>query len=125
MTGLQKFLKGWRPNPVVETDPMNPAAASALAATLDIPKQVFAAGDVLPALWQWVYFPHWPQHSGLGNDGHPATGRFMPPLPDRRRMFAGGRVHLDRKSTRLNSSHVAISSAVSCLTKRNTQARAR
>src|SRR5690625_7195084 len=94
MTGLQKFLKGWRPNPVVETDPMNPAAASALAATLDIPKQVFAAGDVLPALWQWVYFPHWPPHRGLGNDGHPATGSFMPPLPARRRMLAGGRVPL-------------------------------
>lgn len=73
---------------------MDPEAASGLSATLDDPKPAPAAGDALPPLWQWVYFPHWPQHSSLGNDGHPATGRFMPPLPDRRRMFAGGRVHI-------------------------------
>src|SRR5699024_12280783 len=59
-----------------------------------------------------------------GNDVHPPghprgcprTRRFgrrrrLPPPP--------GRAHADRKSTRLNSSHVSISYAVFCLKKKN------
>src|SRR5690625_3211429 len=37
----------------------------------------------------------------------------------KRRMPSGGTIHIDRKSTRLNSSHVAISYAVFCLKKKN------
>ena len=34
--------------------------------------------------------------SGLfGADGHPADGPFLPPIPGRRRMFAGGRLRHD------------------------------
>src|SRR5437870_7538523 len=36
-----------------------------------------------------------------------------------RALEVAARVHLDRKSTRLNSSHVAISYAVFCLKKKN------
>src|SRR5256885_10084477 len=38
---------------------------------------------------------------------------------DRRVGLAGGRFHEDRKSTRLNSSHLVISYAVFCLEKKN------
>src|SRR5690625_6543577 len=42
-------------------------------------------------------------------------------LPDRQPVgLAGGGVRIDRKSTRLNSSHVAISYAVFCSTKQTT-----
>ncbi|WP_323772362.1 FAS1-like dehydratase domain-containing protein [Antarctobacter sp.] len=48
------------------------------------------AGSVLPNLWHWVAFPEFVPMSELGEDGHPALGGFLPPLPFRRRMWAGG-----------------------------------
>lgn len=51
-----------------------------------------ADGAPLPALWHWAtYFPPVPL-SGLGPDGHPAKGGFLPPIPLERRMWAGGRL---------------------------------
>src|SRR5690606_40452462 len=44
-------------------------------------------------------------------------GLALEPLPD---LGPGAGVHQDRKSTRLNSSHLEISYAVSCLKKKNT-----
>src|SRR5690625_7025396 len=43
------------------------------------------------------------------------------PLPTEAEMAAGAVQKGDRKSTRLNSSHVAISYAVFCLTKKSTK----
>ncbi|MCX2734245.1 hypothetical protein OOZ19_28715 [Saccharopolyspora sp. NFXS83] len=77
---------------------MPPEPARALAAVLDT-GDGFAAGDELPALWHWAYFLSWPPHGELGDDGHPAAGHFLPPLPDRRRMFAGGRLTTTRPLT--------------------------
>lgn len=68
-----------------------------LAATLDMgPAEADAAGLVeagsLPPLWHWLSFlPDIPL-SGLGSDGHPARGGFLPPVPLERRMWAGGRL---------------------------------
>ncbi len=50
------------------------------------------AGMALPSLWHWVAFPEFVPMSDLGEDGHPALGGFLPPLPFRRRMWAGGDV---------------------------------
>lgn len=44
----------------------------------------------IPPLWHWFHFLDWVPHNALGRDGHPATGHFLPPVDDRRRMFAGG-----------------------------------
>jgi len=69
----------------------------ALAATLDMsPDAADAAGLVegsdLPPLWHWLSFlPDTPM-AGLGPDGHPARGGFLPPVPLERRMWAGGRL---------------------------------
>lgn len=49
-------------------------------------------GDDLPPLWHWLAFAPIVPHDGLGSDGHPALGRFLPPLEGRRRMWAGGRL---------------------------------
>lgn len=86
--GLQTHLREWRPEPLVETDALTAEPSRALAAVLEAD----APGDVLPPLWHWVHFLQWPGHSELGADGHPTDGRFLPPIPDRRRMFAGGRL---------------------------------
>lgn len=49
-------------------------------------------GDPLPPLWHWLYFLETAPLGGLGRDGHPARGGFLPPVPLPRRMWAGGRV---------------------------------
>ncbi len=50
-----------------------------------------ADGDVLPPLWHWLYFLEAEPAGGLGRDGHPAKGGFLPPVALPRRMWAGGR----------------------------------
>ncbi len=72
-------------------DPWQVAAFSAL---LDLPRSAAGAGDPLPPLWHWLYFLDRPRRSELGEDGHPAHGHFLPPMPDRRRMIAGGRLEV-------------------------------
>jgi 3-methylfumaryl-CoA hydratase len=60
-----------------------------LAAALDLPDP----GPELPPLWHWMLFQAWAPASGLGPDGHPARGGFLPPADDLpRRMWAGGAV---------------------------------
>ena len=59
-----------------------------LAATLGVEQP-----DVLPPLWHWMLFQDWVPAAGLGPDGHPRRGGFLPPVHDLpRRMWAGGRV---------------------------------
>jgi 3-methylfumaryl-CoA hydratase len=48
----------------------------------------------VPPLWHWFAFLEAVPQAQLGEDGHPAHGHFLPPVPDRRRMIAGGRVSL-------------------------------
>jgi 3-methylfumaryl-CoA hydratase len=77
-------------------DALAPAQALAVAAMFDASNVTARVGDAIPPLWQWFYFlPRAPQ-SQLGDDGHPAKGGFMPPIPLPRRMFAGARVRVHR-----------------------------
>ena len=61
-----------------------------IAATLGEPAP--APGAPLPELWHWAFFQDAVEHSGLGGDGHPARGGFLPPADNRNRMWAGGRL---------------------------------
>jgi hydroxyacyl-ACP dehydratase HTD2-like protein with hotdog domain len=75
------------------TDTVWPPLIHGLAATLDIPKDEIAPGGQLPPLGHWMLFQEWTPAHGLGEDGHPKRGGFMPPVHDLpRRMWAGGRV---------------------------------
>ncbi|HST67851.1 MAG TPA: mesaconyl-C4 CoA hydratase [Mycobacteriales bacterium] len=65
--------------------------ARALAGLLGVP----APGLDLPPLWHWVYLLDRPAQADLGPDGHPLRGLLVPPGPRLRRMWAGGRVHVD------------------------------
>jgi hydroxyacyl-ACP dehydratase HTD2-like protein with hotdog domain len=70
-------------------DRADPRLAEGMAATLGRP----LAGDEWPALWHWTLFQDWRPPEGLGPDGHPRRGGFLPPVHDLpRRMWAGGRV---------------------------------
>lgn len=61
-----------------------------IAATFD--ESTPELGTALPPLWQWCFFQEPIAESGLGADGHPARGGFLPPADNRNRMWAGGRV---------------------------------
>jgi hydroxyacyl-ACP dehydratase HTD2-like protein with hotdog domain len=75
------------------TDTVSPPLIRGLAATLDIPEPEFAPAGLLPPLGHWMLFQDWTPAHGLGEDGHPKRGGFMPPVHDLpRRMWAGGRV---------------------------------
>lgn len=60
-----------------------------IAATFGEPTP--APGEALPPLWHWCFFQEAVAESGLGGDGHPARGGFLPPAEGRNRMWAGGR----------------------------------
>ncbi len=62
-----------------------------MLATLDDPADP-AAVRVVPPLWHWLYFLPGERQSGLGPDGHPSRGGFLPPVALPRRMWAGGRL---------------------------------
>ena len=70
---------------------IQPATMAAMAATLDLDTAP-AAGEALPPGWQWLFFNPKVKQSALGEDGHPAKGGFLPPVPLPRRMWAGSRV---------------------------------
>ncbi|RFC71285.1 MaoC family dehydratase N-terminal domain-containing protein [Streptomyces sp. AcE210] len=88
---LARYLDAWAPAPVTLDDPVAAAPVAALSQVLDQEAAVAGEGEPLPPLWHWLHFLEWPAQRELGADGHPAHGHFLPPLPDRRRMFAGGR----------------------------------
>lgn len=87
---LLRSISGWNPQSLVTEDVLSAERVGQLAATLDLDVNT-DVGAFLPSLWHWIFFQDWAATADLGADGHPAHGRFFPPIPDRRRMFAGGR----------------------------------
>lgn len=72
------------------TDVVSARDVARLAATI-APDHAEIGAD-LPPLWHWLAFAPIVASGGLGVDGHPALGQFLPPLEGRRRMWAGGRL---------------------------------
>ncbi|HVH22947.1 MAG TPA: hypothetical protein VNA11_10875 [Pseudonocardia sp.] len=89
---LAEHLHGWAPAAVETSRVVDPWAAEAFAGVIDTARPVPGLGDPLPPLWHWFVLNDHPRHAELGPDGHPTAGRFLPPIPARRRMFAGGRL---------------------------------
>ncbi|TPQ23500.1 MaoC family dehydratase N-terminal domain-containing protein [Streptomyces sporangiiformans] len=88
---LSSYVESWTPGPVTDGDSLPTGPVTALSAVLDLPGAVAEAGEPLPPLWHWLYFLNWPAGRDLGADGHPLHGHFLPPIPHRQRMWAGGR----------------------------------
>jgi len=84
----------WRPEDTVAVDVLGPAPSQGFAALLDAPAPARDGGDELPPLWHWFHFAEPHPQAALGTDGHLRDSAFLPPLPDRRRMFGGGRLEV-------------------------------
>ncbi len=81
--------RDWIGNEEQATDTAALAPVTGLLATLDDTTTNLGPGDALPPLWHWLYFLPQAPASGIGPDGHPKRGGFMPPVSLPRRMFAG------------------------------------
>ncbi|MEU4485697.1 hypothetical protein [Streptomyces purpurascens] len=114
---LGSYVESWTPGPLTDEDPLATGPVAALSAALDLPGTVAEAGDPLPPLWHWLHFLTWPAQRDLGADGHPLDGHFLPPLPDRQRMWAGGRCEIT-EPLRLGTPAVRVSSLASVTAKR-------
>jgi len=92
---LAEALADWRPGSAGLTRRVDPWTAAAFAGLTGVSLPSPGPGDALPPLWHWFTLLDHPAQSEIGADGHPAAGPFLPPVPGRRRMFAGGRLQLD------------------------------
>ena len=91
------YLRQWVGKEQVVADDMSRFKAEALSAALHderSPLPRLYLEDSLPAGWQWLYFLDTPIASDMGDDGHPKTGGFLPPVPLPRRMWAAGKFEI-------------------------------
>lgn len=103
-------LSAWIGRTETSHDRISHNLVKRIAATLSEPAP--GPGDALPLLWHWAFFQDTVDAVGLGSDGHPARGGFLPPADNRNRMWAGSRLEflsplrvdaeVSRRSTILN-----------------------
>ncbi|MFN4225921.1 MAG: MaoC family dehydratase N-terminal domain-containing protein [Hyphomonas sp.] len=86
-----RVFQDWIGRTDVQIDTLHAGPARALAATLDQDPDEFGLRAELPPLWLWLYFLPAVRASGIGADGHPQRGGFLPPVALPRRMWAGSR----------------------------------
>ena len=91
MPELMSFLEDWRPAPQEMSRTVTADPIDRFSALLTTPPPALSDGDPVPPLWHLFFFADIVAQSELGADGHPREGVFLPPIPDRKRMFAGGR----------------------------------
>ncbi|WP_415806417.1 MaoC family dehydratase N-terminal domain-containing protein [Bordetella muralis] len=88
---MSELYAAWVGREESRTEYVNVNTVAAMAATLDWEKTP-AQGEALPPGWQWLFFNGAARRSGLGTDGHPQRGGFLPPIELPRRMWAGSRI---------------------------------
>jgi 3-methylfumaryl-CoA hydratase len=89
---LADALRDWQPGRADMARRVDPWAAAAFAGLIGAPEPALGEGDPLPPMWHWFTVLEHPATALIGADGHLAEGAFLPPIPGRRRMFAGGRL---------------------------------
>lgn len=83
-------VSAWVGKSEVATDTAARSSIRGLHALLDHPAG--SEGDRHLPLSHWLHFHPTERQSRLGEDGHPALGGFLPPVPLPRRMWAGSRI---------------------------------
>lgn len=82
-------LRQWIGREEIKSEQVTPALVDRFRATFDQPGEA-QDGDLAPVMIHLCLAPPTAPTSGLGPDGHPARGGFLPPVPLPRRMWAGG-----------------------------------
>jgi 3-methylfumaryl-CoA hydratase len=111
--GLLAKLQGWVGKTETLSDTVTAAPVRALSATLDRQDAAPEPGTPLPELWHWLYFLPMARQSGIGPDGHPQRGGFLPPVPLPRRMWAGGRLQWHHQPLQVGDAVTRTSSIAS------------
>ena len=83
-------------NSETRSDRINANLLAAWNAMLDRDDAMPSEGDPVPPGFHWTLFPPLTRQSGLGPDGHPKKGGFLPPVALPRRMWAGSRMTFHR-----------------------------
>lgn len=83
-------------NHQTETVRIDPVRAHAMHAMLGCLGDPPNPGDPLPHFWHWGQFWTIIPGAGLGRDGHPKLGGFIPDMGMPRRMWAGGALEFER-----------------------------
>lgn len=96
MTVDLDHLRRWIGRTEERTDVVTASPLARLAATLDRDDPPPRPGDPAPPGAHWLFFLDDQRQSELGADGHPRRGRFLPPVPLARRMWAGDRMTFHR-----------------------------
>ena len=108
---LADATQDWAPEPITTTGGTSAWTVAAVSGMFDL-DPVAGEGDPLPPMWHWFGFLDHPRTDELGDDGHPLHGHFLPPIPDRRRMIAGGRLRIG-EPMRVGHTYTRRSSLVS------------
>ncbi|WP_295046147.1 MaoC family dehydratase N-terminal domain-containing protein [uncultured Paracoccus sp.] len=82
-------LRQWIGREEVKSERVTEALVDRFRATFNQPGTA-SEGDTAPTMIHLCLAPPTAPTSGLGPDGHPARGGFLPPVPLPRRMWAGG-----------------------------------
>lgn len=82
-------LRHWIGRTETQSELLTQAMAARFKATFDQPGDS-RDGDAAPVMIHLCLAPPAAPTAGLGPDGHPARGGFLPPVPLPRRMWAGG-----------------------------------
>ena len=89
-------LRAWIGRKASREDVVTAWPVIGLTATLDRNDPEPKPGDTIPPGWHWLYFLEAEPATGLGPDGHPRVGGFLPQTGLPRRMWAGGRIEFRR-----------------------------
>jgi 3-methylfumaryl-CoA hydratase len=82
-------LLTWKGRTETATEVISPDWCMRMQHSLDRTEEL-SVGDPLPPLWHFTLHLGSVPLSGLGRDGHPKRGGFLPPVALPRRMWAGG-----------------------------------
>ena len=87
----REHLRGWIGRTAEASDVVTPRLLAEYRATFE-PRLMPVPADEAPLGLNWCLAPAIAPIHELGEDGHPARGGFLPPVPLPRRMWAGGAV---------------------------------
>ena len=85
-----EHLRNWIDREETAVDRVSEELARKFQATLELPGEPPREGLVVPRFVHFCLTQALTPTSGLGEDGHPRRGGYLPPLPLPRRMWAGG-----------------------------------